>query len=90
MSTARRLSIRARSFPDQIRARAIRAEGSTLGAFIADELDRLAEVAAYLNATSPAELVDRREAEESALREHWYELGRDLGRKEGDPCNITW
>ena len=70
-------------FPSDIRAMAwTLRDGSAVGAFLAEELDRLADVAAFLGATSPAELVERREVAEDDLRTGWYQLGRDHGREE--------
>jgi hypothetical protein len=74
-------AIAAGGFQAEIRARALALrDGTAVGAFLASELDRLADVAAFLGAASPLEFVQRREVEEDNLRTHWYDLGRDHGR----------
>jgi hypothetical protein len=76
-------AIAAGGFPAEIRSRALAIrDGSQLGAFLASELDRLADLAAFLGASSPLDLVHRREVEEDNLRTHWYDLGRDHGRED--------
>jgi hypothetical protein len=76
-------AVAAGGFPADIRAMAwTLRDGSAVGAFCAAELDRLADLAEFLGAGSPAELVARREVEEDNLRSHWYELGRAHGREE--------
>ena len=78
-------AIRAGGFPGEIRARAQQLrDGSAVGAFLATELERLADIATFLGAGSPLEFVERREVEEESLRDHWYRLGRDHGREDAD------
>ena len=78
-------AVRAGGFPGEIRARAeALRDGSAVGAFLAAELERLADVATFLGAGSPLECVERRDVEEDNLRQHWYHLGRDHGREDAD------
>jgi hypothetical protein len=72
------------TFPEQIEheALAFRAQGTALGAFLAEQLERIAGLARFLQAATPAEFYDRQEVEEDDLRTHWYDLGRQHERED--------
>ena len=63
-------------FSAEIRDRtALLRDGSPTGEFLGRELLRVADLADFLSATTPAELEERRDLAEDELRAHWYELG---------------
>ena len=72
------------TFAEQLEheARAFRDQRTVLGAFIADQLERVAGTARFLRAETPAEFYERQEVEEDNLRTHWYDLGRQHERED--------
>lgn len=59
-----------------------RAWGTPAGDFLAQQMERLAQLIRWTRATTPAEYTDRIDVAEAALREHWYELGKAHGREQ--------
>jgi hypothetical protein len=74
---------------EQVEAEAarFRAQGSPLGAFLADELDRLGQLVRWTGATTPEEHRDRLATWESEIQQRHFDRGYaeglEAGRREG-------
>jgi hypothetical protein len=69
------------SLPDLIddEARAYRDRGDSIGRFIADHLDRLAQLVRWTGATTPDHHEERMEIYDDELRAKWFDHGFDAG-----------
>jgi len=65
-------------------AMALRALDDPILIFAAEQLERVAGIARFLQAESPAEFYDRQAVAEEDLRQHWYLLGQEHLLQEQD------
>ena len=72
------------SLADLVAAEAdrLRRSASPIGGFLADQLERVAQLVRWTGATTPEEHQDRIEVWEEQAREHAYEMGRQAGQAE--------
>src|SRR5690242_20085577 len=60
-------------------ARAYRAQGAAEAAFIAEHLERLAQLVRWTGATTPEEHTDRMEVWDAEVRAKWFDQGFEEG-----------
>ena len=60
-------------------ARGYRAWGNEIGDFLASQMDRLAQLIAWTDATNPADFVDRLEIWDNQIRQQWEDRGYKAG-----------
>ncbi|MGP0067076.1 MAG: hypothetical protein ACLQGP_26215 [Isosphaeraceae bacterium] len=73
------------TFPESIdhEAIAFRAQGTEIGRFIADQLDRIAQLVRWTGATSPQEHLDRLEIWDAEIAAQHFDRGYEAGLETG-------
>ena len=73
------------SLPEMIdaEARAYRDRGDSNGQFIADDLERLAQLVRLTHATTPEEHAERIEILDDEIRAKWFDRGYEAGLEPG-------
>ena len=63
-------------------ALAFRSRGDAIGRFLADHLDRLAQLVRWTGAQTPDQHEERMEVREDEVRAKWYDRGYEAGLEE--------